>query len=215
MQNILRRRRVISNGDNLEIPAGYTRVQYLQKTTAKPYVVLMDDAVQKTCAFRVIFSVDDIQAQARICGNFRSTPSNTAQLYINGAGGFGFAGPGSNNWRGISSLGSIVEGRKYDITLDYPNRLVISDGKQEGMGDGTLATQIFSVYLPSYGSNTTGSTTSNTFIGKIFRFWCWTSGRLIRNIVPVRQGSTGLFYDAANEKLYSPKAGSFIVGPDY
>lgn len=200
--------------DDIMIPAGYTRVQYLQKNTARVYATLLNSK-QSTDAFRIVFELDKVNLQARICGaNTSSGSVSYMQLYINGTGALGYAAPGTT-WGGLVGSGGLVTGKKMDVTLDYPNYRTVVNGVQSSMPAGSLSTGSHSFFLPAYGANTTGNTTTNTFEGKIFRFWYWRSGSLIRNIVPVRKGDKGYFYDAINGTIYSVTGGSLIVGPDY
>jgi len=121
---------------------------------------------------------------------------------------------GTSNTGGISAL---VDGNVHIVDLQANNGTLTKtiDGTTStaSYGGSIVSGEDFSIF--TNWKFATSSMTDRCVSGKIYSFQIWNNGVLVRDMVPVRVGTTGYLYDRVTRRLFGNMGtGSFVLGPD-
>lgn len=158
------------------------------------------------------FSIDNTsQAGQRIFGSRSGSSSNGFAVMMASTAPL-FADMWSSAYRALvrPTTANIV----YVVEMDKNARTIKSGGVVLA-SNTTLVSQTFTTPANVRLFDSHNGVGGTNFIGKIYSCKIWNGETLVRDLVPVRVGTTGYMYDLVGKVLYgNVGTGSFTVGPD-
>ena len=125
----------------------------------------------------------------------------------------------SGNWYvGANSSNSIDLGAKdtdwHHVLTNFGTSVEV-DGSTLAIGGGSVRSNI-GLNLFASVTSSSGATSRSLSRAKISMFRIWdTDGNLLRDMIPVRVGTTGYLYDRVSGTLFGNQGtGDFVLGPD-
>lgn len=203
--------------DTFTVAVAYdAQLAYLESTGTQ----YIDTGITTVLVDRVVGEVEFLQLGSRlryvVGGRKGSTSSTTARgfaLYASEHNGFQFYPDGWKDSAGVSvNLGQSVV---FDTT--------IKDGLQEFIVDGVVRYIATESLLDTTGSNTIsifallggGTAEYHSKVRLKNRLSLYYNGSLVRDLIPVRCGTTGYMFDRVSGQLFgNDGTGDFIVGAD-
>lgn len=171
-------------------------VEYLEATQTQwidtGYILSASDKI----VVQVYFQADDSSGSKTMLGCFNP------KLWIT-SGICRFTG---ENHVSILTLRKLGDWNSISIDKDY----CTCNGTTVPMSKGTFEDNSLSLFLFSVNGNSSLSTNGRISLCKIYH-----SGVLVRDYIPVRNGTVGYFYDRMSGELFgNAGTGAFLIGPD-
>ena len=195
MIDLIQRRREMMGASGGSLPYD-AEIEYLQGSGTQ-YIDTLLKGNLETRLQVVFMSTNSINDQA-VTGS-RETNSNSITIVV---------GTSDTNQRFGSKARTFgfSRNRQYNVTIDK-SHLVI-DGASYNLGetnDFTTQNNICVFYANAL----------NHLVGNIYSFKMWQSDALVRDMIPVRVGTTGYMYDRVSGELFgNTGTGDFGLGND-
>lgn len=188
-----RRREMMGSGGSLPYDA---EVEYIEGTGTQYIDTLLKGSLE-TRLQGVFMSTNSINDQA-VAGS-RETNSNSITIVV------GTSGTNQRFGSKTRTFGFLRD-RQYDVTIDKSH--IVIDGASYNLGetnDFTTQNNICVFYANAL----------NHLVGNIYSFKMWQSDELVRDMIPVRVGTTGYMYDRVSGQLFgNAGTGDFGLGND-
>ena len=189
-------------------------IEYLQSTASSGFNVVTDKAFSPQSTFELKYKIDNILTQTTYQAYFtrETTVARTPTVYMGGrSNGYYYCSRDTSGGQKYILREVSRNTNVHTLIVDFENKTVSLDGVQSAFATSFTQYTVSSRICLFKGIDST----YQGLYGKIYYFKIKKNNQLLLDLIPVRKGNVGFFYDKiSGSVLKNTDSGTFVLGPD-